>query len=77
MTDPADADVPPAGDPGPELPAGLAGSLCARCAWVRRIASGKGSVFLLCRRAAADPRFARYPAQPVLRCSGFAEGERA
>lgn len=45
--------------------------LCARCVHARRVESRRGSVFLLCERASADPRFDRYPRLPVLDCSGF------
>jgi hypothetical protein len=31
----------------------------------------RGSTFLLCGRAADEPRFARYPALPVLHCEGY------
>ncbi len=47
------------------------GGLCADCRHVRIIESDKGSVFVLCGRAKDDPRFPRYPPQPVVRCSGF------
>ncbi len=46
-------------------------SLCSRCAWVRMIATPKGSRFLLCERAVADSRFSKYPPQPVGICAGF------
>lgn len=60
-------------------------SLCESCRFLREILSGKGSRFLLCRLSQTDRRFARYPVQPVIRCSGFlkretpseAAGERA
>ena len=45
--------------------------LCGTCVHARRIESAKGSVFLLCRLSTVDPGFARYPALPVLQCSGF------
>lgn len=45
--------------------------LCAACRHARRVATRRGSVFLLCARAATDPRFRRYPPLPVLRCSGY------
>ena len=45
--------------------------LCGRCEHARRIVSGKGSTFWLCRRAATDPSYPRYPALPVVRCAGF------
>jgi hypothetical protein len=44
--------------------------LCADCRHARRIRSGRGSMFVLCGRAAADPHYARYPPLPVLRCPG-------
>jgi hypothetical protein len=44
--------------------------LCPGCAHVRTV-QGKNSVFLSCRRAQTDPRFPRYPPQPVVSCSGF------
>jgi hypothetical protein len=45
--------------------------LCATCRHARRVASARGSVFSLCARSADDPRFAKYPRLPVLRCAGF------
>jgi hypothetical protein len=46
--------------------------LCAACEHARAIVSAKGSKFWLCERASSDPmRFRKYPALPVLRCSGF------
>jgi len=45
--------------------------LCAGCARARRLASPRGSEFWLCERAATDPRFAKYPTLPVLRCPGY------
>lgn len=45
--------------------------LCAVCRHVRVIQSARGSTFLMCNLAKTDPRFAKYPALPVLRCSGF------
>jgi len=45
--------------------------LCARCVNARHIISAKGSTFWLCRKAEDDPRFAKYPRLPVLRCHGF------
>lgn len=46
-------------------------SLCEQCGWVRVIRTPKGSRFLLCRRAEQDPRFPKYPPQPLARCFGF------
>jgi hypothetical protein len=45
--------------------------LCLACRHARRITSGKGSTFWLCRRAEHDPQFAKYPRLPVLACAGF------
>jgi len=64
-------------DPGCPLnasPANPAG-LCARCAWMRRITSRRGSVFRLCGRHREDPTFPKYPPLPALRCRGFDQAE--
>jgi hypothetical protein len=50
-------------------------SLCERCAWMREVVTPKGSRFLLCRLSQTDPRFARYPPQPIVRCAGFRPGQ--
>ncbi|HEV8441660.1 MAG TPA: hypothetical protein VGT40_26535 [Methylomirabilota bacterium] len=50
--------------------------LCADCRHARRLVSGRGSVFWLCRRAEGDPAFPRYPRLPVLRCPGYERGPR-
>jgi hypothetical protein len=47
--------------------------LCLTCRWARRVANRRGSTFFRCARAETDPRFARYPALPVLQCEGFEE----
>ena len=47
------------------------GSLCLSCRFVREIVSGKGSRFLLCEKPLTDPRFAKYPPQPVVACAGY------
>lgn len=49
---------------------------CATCGHARQVESARGSRFTLCRRAAADPSFARYPHLPVRDCRGF-EPERS
>jgi hypothetical protein len=54
----------------PEADRGNIG-LCAACRHHRRIESGKGSTFILCRRAETDPRYPRYPRLPVLECPGY------
>ncbi|MBI3998223.1 MAG: hypothetical protein HY355_04250 [Armatimonadetes bacterium] len=45
--------------------------LCWDCRWARRVESGRGSVFVLCRRANADPAYPKYPPLPRLRCPGY------
>ena len=45
--------------------------LCGNCAHVQRVTSARGSTFYLCRLSFVDARFPRYPALPVLVCSGF------
>jgi hypothetical protein len=64
-----DPDPPRAGrrPPAPG-PAGL----CPDCRHVKIVTSERGSTFLLCRKAAVDPRFPRYPPQPIVSCPGFA-----
>ena len=46
-------------------------TLCETCRWKRDIVSGTGSQFLLCTLSQSDPRFAKYPRQPVVKCSGY------
>jgi hypothetical protein len=43
-------------------------SLCHRCAHLRLVHSGRGSIFLMCR----EPSLPKYAAQPVRACRGFA-----
>ena len=45
--------------------------LCSLCTNVQRIVSARGAVFWLCTLAKEDGRFRKYPALPVLKCSGF------
>lgn len=47
--------------------------LCADCRHAQLLAS-KRSQFLRCRKADDDPRFARYPALPVVACDGYEAG---
>jgi hypothetical protein len=49
------------------------GGLCQTCVHVRTITSARGSMFLLCTRAASDARFPKYPPQPVWACRGHEE----
>jgi hypothetical protein len=46
--------------------------LCGRCQIVQ---SSRGSRFYLCRLAAIDARFPKYPRLPVLQCPGFVPRE--
>ncbi|HEX8272656.1 MAG TPA: hypothetical protein VF615_08380 [Longimicrobiaceae bacterium] len=48
--------------------------LCAACANVRVVRSGKGSTFYMCELSKVDPAFPKYPRLPVLRCRGFTPG---
>jgi hypothetical protein len=45
--------------------------LCERCRWVRRVTSGRGALFILCRRSETDPAYPRYPPLPRLQCPGY------
>jgi hypothetical protein len=45
--------------------------LCSGCRYVQRVSSDRGSTFYLCRRAADDEYFSRYPRLPVVHCPGF------
>ena len=58
-----DRPKPPQADP--------AAGLCATCRQAEVIASDRGSRFLRCLKSRADPRFARYPRLPMLRCDGY------
>ena len=49
----------------------FAGSLCPACEQVRRIVSGRGSVFLMCRLGQTEKSWPKYPPQPVVRCIHF------
>ncbi|HET7494181.1 MAG TPA: hypothetical protein VFJ80_01950 [Candidatus Limnocylindrales bacterium] len=35
------------------------------------MATRRGSTYVLCERSATDPRYARYPNLPVVRCAGY------
>ena len=63
--------MPKHGAPPPmeNPPAGL----CDACRHCKPIASARGSVFRLCLLHEHDPRFAKYPRVPVVRCPGFAK----
>jgi hypothetical protein len=51
-------------------------SLCTTCALMKLIVSGKGSRFLLCTHSQVDPRFPKYPPQPVLQCPAYAVADK-
>ena len=53
------------------LPILLQQSICSRCIERKIVRSGKGSVFLLCQAGISDPRWPKYPPQPVQRCPKF------
>jgi hypothetical protein len=55
----------------------MSSSLCEHCGHLREVISGKGSRFLLCQLSRIDPRFPKYPPQPVRRCGGFVERDDA
>ena len=44
--------------------------LCSDCRFAKRVESGKGSRFFLCRRSESDPSYPRYPRLPVVDCAG-------
>ena len=46
-------------------------SLCETCAWMREVITPRRSRFLLCQLSTTDPRFPKYPPQPVVRCAGY------
>ena len=48
--------------------------LCRTCAFARPVPTPR-TTFWLCRRAAEDPRFERYPRLPVRSCPGYEAGE--
>jgi len=50
---------------------GIDPGLCGRCRYGQRVVTGKGAVFLRCRRSATDSRFPKYPRLPVVQCPGF------
>jgi hypothetical protein len=50
-------------------------SLCETCRHGKEVVSGKGSRFLLCSLSVTNKRFPKYPPQPIVRCSGFEQGD--
>jgi hypothetical protein len=45
--------------------------LCATCTHARIIRSDRGSTFIRCGLSDVDSRFPKYPALPVIKCSGW------
>jgi hypothetical protein len=50
--------------------------LCATCRFAKRVESGKGSVFFLCRRSESDSTYPRYPPLPMRFCPGYEKLDR-
>ncbi len=47
--------------------------LCLTCVHARRVATRRGSVFLMCQAAEDDQRLRQYPQLPVRECHAFRE----
>jgi hypothetical protein len=52
----------------PEIPLSQVG-LCAQCRHAQRVPAPR-TTYWLCRLAAVDPRFERYPRLPIRECVG-------
>jgi hypothetical protein len=48
--------------------------LCESCSHAETVNNRYGSQFWLCGLSRTEPRFARYPRLPVLRCGGYEPG---
>jgi len=48
-------------------------SVCETCVHLRVVEAKGGSRFLRCLKAKHDPRFAKYPPQPLAGCLGHEE----
>ncbi|MES2790337.1 MAG: hypothetical protein V4719_12070 [Planctomycetota bacterium] len=46
-------------------------TLCQTCQHLREIVTPKGSRFLMCLLSQTDPRWPKYPPQPVWNCGGY------
>jgi len=46
-------------------------NLCDTCAFRELVRTARGSTFVLCNRSRLDPRFPKYPPQPIIRCVGY------
>ena len=52
--------------------------LCADCQHMRRVESGRGSMFYLCQRGLkGKPGFVKYPRLPVVKCGGYEKSKSA
>ncbi len=49
--------------------------LCGDCLHARALTTARGGTILQCLRAAADPRFDKWPRLPMLSCPGHESGE--
>jgi hypothetical protein len=54
---------------------GVDPGLCAGCAHVQVVVSGRGSKFFRCLEHDRDPAWPKYPPLPVLRCGRFVAAE--
>ena len=52
------------------IPVPPAAGECSTCVHARALRNRRGSVFVLCGRAATDEAYARYPRLPVVGCPG-------
>lgn len=69
--EPPESSRPPRPPPeGPRAPSPGA-SLCPACRHVHLVTSARGSTFYLCTRSRTDPRYPKYPPQPVRACPGY------
>ena len=48
-------------------------SVCETCVHLKVIRSKGGSRFLMCLKSKEDPRFSKYPPQPLSGCRGHEE----
>ncbi len=46
-------------------------TLCESCQHLREVVTPKRSRFLMCLLSQTDPRWSKYPPQPVRNCAGY------
>ena len=51
--------------------------LCTRCRHSQAVKSHRGPAYFLCRLAATNNHFLKYPYIPVIKCAGFEEKDDA